>query len=182
MKVRENLEIIIATHAFAESLNKRLLEDVKKLEVYKNPLHKTNIYAQKYAVKPDEVTASIRTIKDWVASLLVIEYPVIMGVEEECEGDFNIGVWFAKYGIGDHTISHCHHPYGVYGFVYFVNSPKGSSPLVFTTSGKRIKAEAGKVVIFPGSLLHHVPKNNGDGRVILAGNLAIRRNESTRLH
>ena len=59
------------------------------------------------------------------------------------------------------------------GFVYFVNAPKGASPLVFTTSGKKIKAEAGKVVIFPGTMYHHVPKNKCKNRVILAGNMVF---------
>ena len=45
------------------------------------------------------------------------------------------------------------------GFVYFIQCPRGSSPLVFSTSGKRVKAEEGKVVIFPGNIYHHVPKN-----------------------
>ena len=57
-----------------------------------------------------------------------------------------------------------------FSFVYFVKTPKGSSPLIFTNSGKRIKAEEGKIVIFPGRLLHHVPKNKCEGRMTLAGN------------
>ena len=34
-----------------------------------------------------------------------------------------------------------------------------------------MKAEEGKVVIFPGNVFHHVPKNNCDGRIVLAGNI-----------
>ena len=45
------------------------------------------------------------------------------------------------------------------------------SPLVFTTSGKKIKAEEGKVVIFSGDILHHVPKNRCNNRIVLAGNI-----------
>ena len=58
-----------------------------------------------------------------------------------------------------------------FSFVYFIKCPKGSAPLVFTTSGKRIKAEEGKVLIFPGNMKHHVPKNKGEGRMVLAGNI-----------
>ena len=50
-------------------------------------------------------------------------------------------------------------------FVYFVKCPKGSSPLVFTTSGKKVKAEEGKIALFPANILHHVPKNRCEGRV-----------------
>ena len=67
-------------------------------------------------------------------------------------------------------MSHAHHP-SAYSFVYFLRCPKGSSPLIFTTSGKRIKAEEGKVVIFPGNLKHHVPKNKCYDRIVLAGNI-----------
>ena len=45
--------------------------------------------------------------------------------------------------------------------------------MVFTTSGKRVKAEEGKVIIFPGNVLHHVPKTRSDGRVIMAGNINL---------
>ena len=47
---------------------------------------------------------------------------------------------------------HYHHPHSSLVFVYFVNTPKGSSPLVFPTSGKKVKAEAGTLVIHPGVL------------------------------
>ena len=69
-------------------------------------------------------------------------------------------------------MSHAHP--SPFSFVYFVRCPKGSSPLIFTTSGKKIKAEEGKVVIFPGNLLHHVPENKCDGRITLAGNINVR--------
>ena len=58
----------------------------------------------------------------------------------------------------------------IWSFVYFIDCPRGSSPLVFSDSGKRIKAEEGKLVIFPGHLRHHVPKNKCEGRIVLAGN------------
>ena len=62
----------------------------------------------------------------------------------------------------------------MFSFVYFIKCPKGSSPLVFTKSGKKIKAEEGKIVIFPGWLRHHVPKNKCEGRITMAGNIFYR--------
>ena len=56
-------------------------------------------------------------------------------------------------------------------WVYFINCPKGSSPLVLTDSGKRISAEEGKVVIFPGFVRHEVPVNKSDDRVALICNM-----------
>ena len=46
-------------------------------------------------------------------------------------------------------------------------------PLVLTTSGKKIKAQEGKVIIFPSNVRHHVPKNRCDGRITLAGNIFV---------
>ena len=54
-------------------------------------------------------------------------------------------------GQGQH-VEHDHYPHCTIVFVYFVNTPKGSSPLVFPTSGKKVKAEAGTLVIHPGVL------------------------------
>ena len=76
----------------------------------------------------------------------------------------------AHYNKGDYTMSHKHVP-SPFAFNYFIKTPPGSSPLVFTYSGKRVKAEEGKIVIFPGNLEHQVPKNRCDGRITLAGNI-----------
>ena len=81
----------------------------------------------------------------------------------------------AKYRKGDYTVSHIHP--GDFSFVYFVKTPSGSSPLVFTTSGKRIKAEEGKLILFSSRLKHHVPKNRCDNRIVLSGNLVQSTND-----
>ncbi len=78
-------------------------------------------------------------------------------------------LWGQLYNKGYYQDSHCHLPFH-WSFVYFVNTPRGSSPLVFTQNGKKIKAESGKLLIFPGNVAHHVPKNNCEGRSIIAGN------------
>ena len=60
----------------------------------------------------------------------------------------------------------------MFGWVYFVRTPKGSSPFVFTYSDTPIEAEEGKIIIFPASMVHNVPRNNCKDRVVLAGNIA----------
>ena len=84
------------------------------------------------------------------------------------------GQWYAK---GDYQLSHTHLP-NHWSFVYYVNTPRGSSPMIFTDGGKRIKAEAGKIAIFPAFLRHHVPKNNCDGRSVISGNFFYNRNDA----
>lgn len=75
--------------------------------------------------------------------------------------------WIARYDIGDYAKEH-HHDSHVFSFVYFINTPEGSAPLCF--GEKEIKAEAGKLVIFEGKELHHVPMNQCENRLVMAGN------------
>ena len=179
MKVRENHNVIIERHPYAESLNKKLLVEVKKLKFYskQESPHYTNLSGFKCPIPSSEVTVNMRLIVDWVENLLMDE------LRYDCPQDYHDGVevvakpytniWFAKYNKGDHAIIHDHKAHALYAFTYFLNSPSGSSPFVFTTSGKRIKPEEGKVVIFPGHLHHHVPKNKCDNRVVMAGNIGL---------
>ena len=175
MEIRENYEIIVEKHPYSESLNKKLMEDIKDFYFYspeENGLP-TNVIATQHNVKSEEKTKSIQLIENWVSSLLERSNSSFLSAPKEHGARFNMNIWFAKYNKGDHTSNHCHMNYALHSFVYFVRCPKGSSPLVFTTSKKRVKAEEGKVVVFPGHVLHHVPKNNCEGRVVLAGNIGL---------
>ena len=77
--------------------------------------------------------------------------------------------WGIVCNKGDSIERHNHNP-ADYSFVYYVNAPRGSSNLVFDTSGYKIKPKEGKLVIFDSKLYHHVPKNKCDGRVLISGN------------
>ena len=73
---------------------------------------------------------------------------------------------------GDYLEYHRHDPC-MFSFVYYVTSPKDSSPLLFTTSGYEVNPEPGKVVIFNSRLLHEIPPNNCNGRYSFVGNLSV---------
>ena len=162
MIVGEEHLIINSYHPYAETLNKKLLVEVEECGW---PLsYQTNVMGQMSSYRFTSDTTKI--IKKWIISILLNEYSWLSKF-----GPLSIiDCWVAKYNVGDYTISHDHIPYP-FSWVYFINCPKGSSPLVFTTSNKKIKAEDGKVIIFPGCLNHHVPKNKCDNRVVLAGNV-----------
>ena len=182
MNIRENYELIVEKHPYSESLNKQLMEDIKDFYFYSPEQNKrfTTVKATQYNVKSEEKTKTIQLIESWVSSLLHRTYfSSFLSASKEHDARINMNIWFAKYNKGDYTLDHRHMNYASYAFVYFVNSPKGSSPLVFTTSGKRIKAEEGKIVIFPPQLSHHVPKNKCDGRITLSGNIGMVENEKT---
>tara|TARA_Y100001970_G_C14138135_1_gene805533 strand:- start:369 stop:911 length:543 start_codon:yes stop_codon:yes gene_type:complete len=175
MNIRENYEVIIEKHPHSEALNKKLMGDIKDFYFYspEDNGKYTNVKATQYNVHPDEKTNSMYLIENWVKSLLERSTSDFLPSPREHDARININMWFAKYNKGDYTLKHTHMNYASYAFVYFVNSPKGSSPLVFTTSGKRIKPEEGKIVIFPPQLFHHVPKNKSDGRITLSGNVGM---------
>jgi hypothetical protein len=163
---RENLKILIDHHPFYESINKNLLKDLST----KFPATRTIVNSDKSetAVKALQTFNNIESkeisiICDWVSAIVTNQ--------KKYNHDYIIrDKWIAIYQNGDYTIPHGHMP-SIYAFVYFIRCAKNSSPLIFTTSGKKIKAEEGKVVIFPANLLHHVPKNKSNERIILSGNL-----------
>ena len=165
MKVKEEHDIIIENHPYFQSLNKKLLKDVKDVDY---PLsYKTNVKAKHSNWKIS--TPNVQVVNKWVYNILLIKYPWIG--RTRCDVIFP-EVWFAEYSNNEFAVKHDHVPF-VWSYVYFIQCPKGSSPLVFTTSGKRIKAEEGKVVIFPASVRHGVPPNKCEGRIIMSGNLNV---------
>ena len=177
MKIRENHHIIIEKYPYAESLNKKLLDDVKRFPFfnYENSKSYTNIHGSKCVIGDHQVTLNMQLIVDWVKQLILAkkESSNLLQAAAEHKSKIDIGIWFAKYNKGEYTINHDHTNHALHSFVYFVECPKGSSPLVFTTSRKRINAEEGKIVIFPGNVYHHVPKNKCDGRMTLVGNVGM---------
>ena len=164
MKVRENHEIIIDKYPFAGRLNSRLLSDAEGIDY---PLSfKTNVKGKmsKWSMESD----SLETLKGWITSLVKAKHN-FKGLATLRFVD----TWYARYDKNDHTLEHDHNLSWL-SFVYFVKCPRGSSPLIFTTSGKRIKAEEGKVIIFPAWIRHSVPKNRCEDRVVVAGNIILR--------
>ena len=154
-------------------MNKKILKDLEKVPFKKDVkckvrdsngklriLGDTNVRALQTETRIESTSFSL--LRKWICD-------TITNATETC--DFGIGSdWAALYNKGDHTISHQHIP-ASFAFVYFIKSPIGSSPLVFSTSNTIIEPEEGKLVIFPGELKHHVPKNECDGRMVFSGNL-----------
>ena len=165
LTLRENLPVIIENHPFHESLNNKILTETSNQPYQERQKVVTGGVSNVKAAKtmPRRISSpSIELIYEWILTLL---RPTNRGWQLEVNN-----AWLAWYRDKEFAISHHHHP-AAYGFVYFVKCPKGSSPLIFSTSGKRIKAEDGKVVIFPANLYHHVPKNKCNDRIVLAGNV-----------
>ncbi len=159
IRLRENHNVFVAEHPLKDSLNKKLLKEIEEVE-FSNP----NPVIVNAAMSDFRTyTRTVSFILEWIESLIRENYKL----SHEFGLEF-YNSWYIKYEKGDKTNSHAHIP-AAFSFVYYIQTPKGSSPMIFTHTGKRVKAEAGKVVIFPGNVRHHVPKSRCDGRIILAG-------------
>jgi len=168
MKIRENCDIIIEKYAYAHSLRNKLIDEISPSNFNgDNGGYYTNIVGKKLIVEQISKSSPSKLIKDWVINLIRNRYHY----SDSQTVNYKSDMWFSYYNIGDYCKIHNHLPFALFSFVYFVQCPKGSSPLVFETSGKRIKAEEGKVVIFPSIMRHGVPKNRCMGRLALVGNL-----------
>ena len=78
-------------------------------------------------------------------------------------------LWGQLYNKGSYQEAHDHLP-AHWSFVYYVNTPRGSSPLVFEESKKRYYPKTGEAIVFPGWIRHFVPPNKCEGRSIVDGN------------
>tara|TARA_B100000287_G_C20404250_1_gene690914 strand:- start:82 stop:594 length:513 start_codon:yes stop_codon:yes gene_type:complete len=164
VKVRENLDIIVEKHLHYKSINQKILKEIESVDYSES--YKTNVKGKmtSFLFFPKEG----QVIRDWVNALVYKDHPYLTSHGKIIHANS----WIAKYDRGDYTIEHDHCPC-LFSYIYYVNCPKGSSPLVFTSSGKRIKAEEGKVIIFPSIMKHDVPKNRCDDRIVLSGNVVL---------
>jgi hypothetical protein len=79
-------------------------------------------------------------------------------------------LWGQYYSKGDFQETHNHVPYH-WSWVYYVNVPKGSSPMIFDDpSGKKVYPKEGMVALFPSYLWHFVPPNKCEERSMIVGN------------
>ena len=79
--------------------------------------------------------------------------------------------WGASYGKGEYTNNHNHWP-ALWSWCYYLQVPKGSSPLVFSEAGIMFEPNVGDLVIFDGQAEHSVPPCEcEEKRVMIAGNI-----------
>jgi len=159
--IHEKHQILIASY-HDQSINDLIMNDLDSIDWVNT--RKTNVMADmsSWLVQSEP----IQIITDWIQSLLLELQPV---------GGLNVQLietWLARYHVDDYTKQHSHVPYP-FSFVYYVHAPQGSAPFYFSTSDQKVIPETGKVIIFPGDLIHHVPQNQCDNRVVLAGNFVI---------
>ena len=163
--VTEDVEVLIEHYPNHKALNRRLLIDADSCTY--DHSYKTNVWGKHsdWNVSSPHIKVIQRWVKRTILSYLERDKKFWDQVFWE-----HVETWFARYDLGDYTKPHSHMPYH-FGWVYFVKTPIGSSPLVFHNRKIKIKAEEGKLVIFPAILVHSVPRNNCRDRVVLSGNV-----------
>ena len=166
--IAENLDILECIHPSHQLLNEKILKESLTF----NYCHGDEIVMMD-GVSTSNVKALQTTAKTIMSHSIDQLYHWILTFVHDYSKGFNFHIdtsWISKYMKGDYTLPHAHTP-ASFAFNYFIKTPKESSPLIFTTSGKTINAEEGKLVIFHGNLLHHVPENKCDDRIVLSGNI-----------
>ena len=157
----EKIKFITVEHPMGEHLRQLLLHESKTIDY--NMSYKTNVQAS--MTEWEVETKGVKILGEWITEDILgsayKQYKMIMH-----------NAWFAKYAKEEYTKSHIHLP-SVFSFVYFIQSPSGSSPLVFTYSKKEIEPKEGLLVLFPSVLYHQVPPNKCDDRIVLAGNISV---------
>ena len=76
--------------------------------------------------------------------------------------------WGVIYNKGDGVISHNHFPHTL-SFIYFVNMPDDSSPLII--EGEEMESKEGTVLFFLSNKYHEVKEISSNGRCVITGNI-----------
>ena len=156
--VSEKCRIVIEEYPFADILKQKLLVDMEST-YFTNPQSDV-IRAQMTSYETH--SENISRLTSWIRTLIMENY----NIKDRLEF---YNCWFVKYGMGDYNTTQFHHP-GSFSFVYFIQTPRGSSPLVFEHSKTKLHLKAGEVIVFPAWIRHYVPPNRCEGRSIVAGN------------
>ena len=138
---------------------------IKRTRNSDHPNNMGALMSEPYDFTVKEFNIIVEYVKEVLSNLKDAPYPYKSDPLKLVE------VWGQYYKKGAYQISH-YHSHSDWAFVYYVNTPEGSSPLVFDKAEKRVYSKSGELVIFPGWLIHHVPENKGEGRSVISGNLS----------
>ena len=165
MQVFQRTPIYTYEYPFAERLNPKLHDIILEKAVNRDMGATMTNWKEGLSIK------EFCKIGDWVSNIMQTNFGNVM---LDFDAAFKLklkDLWGQYYKKGDYQVSHHHNPH-YWSFVYFVNTPRGSAPLVFTESNKKVTPKAGMLVLFPGWVRHHVPKHKREEiRSVIAGNM-----------
>jgi hypothetical protein len=87
---------------------------------------------------------------------------------------FTHDCWGGIYNQNDYTLPHTHGP-ALWSWVYYIQVPNNAPPLYFKEADLKVFPKSDEIVIFPGHVIHEVPKctDMQGERIILAGNIYL---------
>ena len=168
--IRENLELYQYEYPFFDKVNSKIQTFIKSLEHDSHPIHVGD-------------QSNIRWIKNYQLNIKNREVDIIVNwitelVNRDCfrprldSGFIRLRcpeIWGINYEKGGYLKHHSHDGYA-YTFSYVVSMSKRSSPIIFTTSGRKVNQKEGQLIIFDSRLKHRVSHNKVEGKCVLAGN------------
>ena len=163
----ERFEIYKYSYPFADKVNPSLHRFIVENASVEDPLvpgTMQTVFQSKKLASTKEFQLLIEYIKSLVLNIKYYIPPKNL----QCKLEL-INWWGMIYNKGHFQIKHTHPP-AHWAFVYYINTPKGSSPLVFNKINKKIIPKSGEVVIFPAWTPHQVPPNRCEGRSSFVGN------------
>ena len=168
--IRPVQRIYTFEYPHANELNPKLYQYI---ETYANKEHSVNLGARK--TKWQTFTKDFLIIADWVKKIIPeITDPDTANGELDYNDILHLNeLWGVIYEKGESSGRHNHYP-NRWSFVYYINVPKGSAPLIICgDSGENeisVKPVVGGCILFPAWIDHYVPENNCKGRCSLVGN------------
>ena len=170
VSVKSNYNVFVGDYPFHQTLQSELLP---LLEDHPDEQkRKTNVKATMTNWKWQVDNPKIKRLLLYVEATVknCYDYKVIGEMAPKMYwGNF----WANVYRKGDYTQSHDHYTsVSIFSFVYFLKAKWYDSPLVFTSSGQKIRPKEGRYILFPSHLQHRVPKHRyNDTRITLSGNI-----------
>jgi hypothetical protein len=160
-------------YPYANELNPKLY---KYIDTHADKEEKVNLIARK--TKWQTFTKDFLIIANWVKQIIpkVVDPDAVgltMGVLNNNDILHLTGLWGVIYEKGEGSGIHNHYP-NRWSFVYYVNVPEGSAPLIICgdTDVNEVSANptVGGCILFPSWMNHYVSENNCNGRCALVGN------------
>ena len=170
--ISEKLAVATYTYPFAEEKKDIFYSYIKSLPRGSNPTTDQDennfLITRRDLYKAEILQPLLQWItqilhRDFVTRYISYAYQVHPRHEIKCNE-----MWGITYQKGSILGPHTHSP-SMYCFSYNLNIPKNSPPLVFTSSGYRVKSKEGQLIISESRLSHEVPLCKVNNRCVIAG-------------
>ena len=167
MFISQKTEVHQYHYPFAEKINPVLHRFICEHSYTEDP----------YVPGAEQIPFDYKPLLDLKEFQLIIDYAksLILNmkstpVSDQIPWSLELLTWWGQlYNRGSFQAPHHHNPTH-WAFVYYVNTPRGSSPLIFEAGNKKIDPTEGDLILFPAWLTHFVPPNKCEGRSVIVGN------------